>query len=98
MNAEAYSGKTVKMTGYVKSENVKSWAGLWMRVDYYTAAVLAFDNMQNRAIKRTTDWAKYEVVLFVPAEATSISYGVLLEGTGQIWFKDVVLEVVRYYT
>jgi hypothetical protein len=94
MNAEAYSGKTVKMTGYVKSENVKSWAGLWMRVDYYTAAVLAFDNMQNRAIKRTTDWAKYEVVLFVPAEATSISYGVLLEGTGQIWFKDVVLEVV----
>lgn len=92
--SEMYLGKTVKMTGYVKSENVKSWAGLWMRVDYYTAAVLAFDNMQNRAIKKTTDWKKYEVVLFVPAEATSISYGVLLDGTGEIWFKDVVLEVV----
>ena len=90
----AYLGKTVKMTGYVKSENVKSWAGLWMRVDYYTAAVLAFDNMQRRAIKRTTDWTKYEVVLFVPLEATSISFGVLLQGTGKIWFKDVTLEVV----
>ena len=94
IKSDLYLGKTVKMTGYVKSKNVKSWAGLWMRVDYYTAAVLSFDNMQKRAIKGTTDWNKYEVVLFVPAEATSISYGVLLDGTGQIWFKDVTLEVV----
>jgi hypothetical protein len=32
--------------------------------------------------------------LFVPQEATSISYGVLLQGTGQIWFKDVTFEIV----
>ncbi len=94
IKSDLFSGKTVKMTAYVKSEKVKSWAGLWMRVDYDTAEVLAFDNMQNRAIKRTTDWTKYEVVLFVPQEATSISYGVLLDGTGQIWFKEVSLEVV----
>ncbi|WP_248905622.1 hypothetical protein [Flavobacterium sp. K5-23] len=94
IKSDLYLGKTIKMTGYVKSENVKSWAGLWMRVDYYDAVVLAFDNMQNRGIKRTTDWIKYEVVLFVPLEATSISYGVLLDGTGQVWFKDVVVEVV----
>lgn len=91
---DLYLGKTVKMTAYVKSENVKSWAGLWMRVDYYSTNVLAFDNMQRRPIKGTTDWSKYEVVLFVPAEATLISYGVLLDGTGQIWFKDVILEIV----
>jgi hypothetical protein len=27
-------------------------------------------------------------------QATSISYGVLLSGTGQIWFKDVNFEIV----
>jgi hypothetical protein len=37
---------------------------------------------------------KYEIVLFVPLEATSISYGVLLDGTGQIWLKDVTLEII----
>ncbi|UFH36744.1 hypothetical protein [Flavobacterium acetivorans] len=94
VNSDLYRGKNLKMTAYVKSDKVKSWAGLWMRVDYYTAAVLAFDNMQNRAIKGTKDWEKYEIVLFVPKEATSISYGVLLDGIGQIWFKDVKLEVV----
>ena len=92
---DLFLGKTVKMTVYVKSENVKSWAGLWMRVDYYTAAVLAFDNMQRRPIKGTKDWTKYEVVLYVPIEATSISYGVLLNETGQIWFKDVTIEIVE---
>ncbi len=92
---DAFLGKTVKMTAYVKSENVKSWAGLWMRVDYYTAAVLAFDNMQRRPIKGTKDWTKYEVVLYVPTEATAISYGVLLNETGQIWFKDVAIEIVE---
>ena len=65
-----------------------------MRVDYYTAAVLAFDNMQRRPIKGTKDWTKYEVVLYVPTEATAISYGVLLNETGQIWFKDVTIEIV----
>lgn len=94
ITSDAYLGKTVKMTGYVKSQNVKDWAGLWMRVDYYDADVLAFDNMRNRGIKRTTDWNKYEVVVFVPQEATSISYGFLLQGIGQIWFKDVKVEVV----
>jgi hypothetical protein len=64
-----------------KTDDVKSWAGLWMRVDYYDVAVLAFDNIQNRGVKKTKDWAKYEIVLFVPEEATSISYGTLLDGT-----------------
>ncbi len=91
---DLYSGKTVKISGYLKSENIKSWAGLWMRVDYYDVAVLAFDNMRKNPIKGTKDWAKYEIVLHVPTEATSISYGVLLDETGQVWFKDIVLEIV----
>lgn len=94
INPDLYLGKTIRMSGYVKSEDVKSWAGLWMRVDFYDVKVLAFDNMQNRAIKGTKDWTKYEIVLFVPKDATSISYGVLLDGTGQIWFKDIQLEIV----
>jgi hypothetical protein len=89
-----YAGKTIKMTATVKTENVKSWAGLWMRVDYYNAAVLAFDNMQRRPIRGSKDWANYEVVLFVPEEATAISYGVLLNETGQVWFKNLVITVV----
>lgn len=94
IDAAPFQGKTVKMSGFVKAENVKGWAGLWMRVDFYSSKVLAFDNMQQRGIKGSIDWTKYEVVLFVSEHATEISYGVLLDGEGQIWMKDISLEVV----
>ena len=94
IKSDLYLGKTVKMTGYVKNNKVRSWAGLWMRVDYYDTAILSFDNMRKNPIKGTKDWAKYEIVLHVPVDATSISYGVLLDGTGQIWFKDITLKIV----
>lgn len=55
---------------------------------------LAFDNMQNRAIKGTTDWKRYEIVLDVANNATAIAFGLLLGGTGQAWMDDLAFEVV----
>jgi len=42
-----------------------------MRIDKETTQ-LAFDNMENRAIKGTTDWLKYDVVLDIPKDAPGI--------------------------
>src|SRR5947208_16401718 len=46
--AANYLGKRVRLSGYVKSDNVVRWAGLWMRVDGQasegTPKPLAFDN------------------------------------------------------
>lgn len=90
-----YLGKRIKMTGYVKSKDVKNWAGLWLRVDQLGSnSSLSFDNMQDRAIKGTTDWNRYEIVLDVPDNASNIAYGALIAGTGQIWFDNISLEVV----
>jgi hypothetical protein len=36
----------------------------------------------------------YEVVLDVPADATGISFGALLNGSGKIWLNDVKFDVV----
>ncbi|MFY9308372.1 MAG: hypothetical protein WAQ28_04900 [Bacteroidia bacterium] len=92
---DKYLGKRVRMTGYVKSENVTSWAGLWLRVDQAgSRQSLSFDNMGNRPIKGTTGWTKYEIVLDVPENASLIAYGALLDGTGQIWFDNITFEIV----
>ena len=62
---------------FVKSdEEVKGWAGLWMRVDGKEKTGIAFDNMANRSIKGTTDWKTYEVVLDVPDDAEEIFFEV----------------------
>jgi hypothetical protein len=55
IKANQYLGRKVRLGGLVKSEEVLGWAGLWMRVDKEKSPV-AFDNMENRAIKGTTGW------------------------------------------
>jgi hypothetical protein len=64
-----------------------------MRVDK-EQQMLAFDNMQSRPIKGTTDWKRYDVVLDVPQAATGIFLGILLDGQGTVWLSDVKFEVV----
>lgn len=98
-----YLGKRVKMTGYLRSKNVSDWASFWMRVDRADTTLQAdsvlinsvsFDNMEDRPIKGTTDWKKYEVVLDVPSNTSRISFGGMLIGTGQIWFDNLNFEIV----
>ena len=94
ISAENYLGKRLQLSGYVKSENVKGWSGLWMRIDGYNNQQLGFDNMQGRAIKGTTEWKKYEIVLDIPSNSKSINYGLLLGGEGKVWFDSFKLEEV----
>lgn len=90
-----FHGKRIRMSGYMKSQDVKEWAGFWLRVDDANSRQpLSFDNMQDRSIKGTTDWKKYEIVLDVPLSASNIAYGALISGTGKIWFDNLSFEIV----
>jgi hypothetical protein len=93
IDTKYYVGKRLRFRASIKSQDVGDWAGLWMRVDKQNTAVV-FDNMQNRPIKGTQSWSSYDVVLDVPADATSISYGVLLSGPGQLLINQVTIEMV----
>lgn len=95
--ADQYSGKHIRLSAALKTDGVDEWAGLWMRVDKGTGAnpkIVAFDNMQNRAVHGTHDWQSYQVVLDVPADATGVFFGVLLNGPGSVWMSDVKLDAV----
>lgn len=92
--ADEYRGKRVRMSGYVRAQDVASWAGLWMRVNGPRGEPLAFDNMDKRPIKGTSGWQKYEIVLDVPDSAQDIAFGLLLTGAGQVWMDDLSFEVV----
>ncbi|SEM30820.1 hypothetical protein SAMN04488688_11197 [Paenibacillus sp. cl141a] len=96
--AGKYAGKRMRFSGFVKTENVKDYCGLWMRVDNRAEDVLQFDNMNNRRIVGSTHWNHYAIVLDVPEDSATISIGVLLMGAGQVWvdsfrFEEVDLSV-----
>ncbi|MEM1252765.1 MAG: hypothetical protein AAGI69_10045 [Cyanobacteria bacterium P01_H01_bin.21] len=93
-DASGYQGQRLRLRGYVKAKAVDDWAGMWMRVDSASGQVLSFDNMEERAIRGTTDWQPYDIVLDVPVESNNIAFGLLLAGNGQVWMDNLQFEVV----
>lgn len=92
--AETWRGRRVELKAELRSGAVDGWAGLWMRVDGKDGQVLAFDNMQNRALRGTTSFRWYSVVLDVPVEAERVSFGVLLHGPGAVFVRELVFQEV----
>lgn len=95
VSAAPYRGQKVRYTGYLKTDAVNGYGGLWMRVDAIDGRVLALDNMSARPITGTQDWARFEVVLDVPDEAGRLVIGALLAGTGRVWLDDAALELAE---
>lgn len=92
--AKSYVGKRMRFSGFVQTEDVQGWCGLWMRVDDRMQNMLAFDNMEHRSIKGTVAWNHYACVLDIPEGATIINIGILLSGSGKVWLDNCTFEEV----
>jgi C-terminal processing protease CtpA/Prc len=87
-----FVGKTIEWRGFLRSENVSDYFGLWMREDGDTPG-LAFDNMEQRQLKGTHEWSEYSMTLPVHPDAKQLYFGVLFAGTGKVWADDLQLLV-----
>jgi hypothetical protein len=89
-----YLGTRVRLSGMLKGNDIRGWAGLWLRVDSQQGAPLAFDNMQDRPVQGSTDWSRAEIVLDVDEQAAAVGFGVLLSGTGSVDISGLRFEEV----
>lgn len=92
--AVKYVGKRIRLSSFIKTKEVETFASMWMRVDNAYEDVLQFDNMSNRPIKGTTNWNRYSIVLDVPPGSAVISFGIILSGRGQVWADQFTFEEV----
>lgn len=88
-----FAGTSIELHGFLRTENVNNFAGLWMREGGDDGTVIAFDNMQSRQLKGTTGWTEYAITLPVKSEGRRLFVGVLLGGTGKAWADDLRLLV-----
>jgi C-terminal processing protease CtpA/Prc len=87
-----FSGQRIQIRGWLRTEDVSGWVGLWMREDGETPG-LEFNNMQARQIKGTTAWTEYTFVLPLNPAARTLTFGALAAGTGKLWVDDLQLLV-----
>ena len=79
----------------MRSSDVENYAGFFLRIDGEpTGGALAFDNMEDRPIKGTTGWTRYEITLSVSDNAREIVLGAILNGPGKIWFDNIHIDVI----
>jgi len=90
--AADFAGKTIEWRGFLRTEDVSGYTGLWLREDGDTPG-LAFDNMQGQQLNGTHDWKEYSITLPLRPEAKQIYFGVLTAGTGKAWADDLQLLV-----
>jgi hypothetical protein len=90
-----FSGTSIELRGFLRTEDVSGFAGLWMREDGESgeSRVLEFDNMEDRGLKGTTTWYEYSITLPVRPEAKRLLFGVIVTGTGKAWADDLQLLV-----
>ena len=81
--APRYVGCRVSFSAMVRASEVTDWAGLWLRVDG-PRGTLVLDNMQDRALRGTTDWSRAAIVLDVAEQATILLFGALVSRAGAI--------------
>lgn len=85
----SYVGKKLKYSAVIKTDKIKNWAGLWVRLDDNDMRCLWFDNMQDRPIKGTADWKEFSITFKVPRQSSTLNFGVLLVGSGSVWINKV---------
>jgi RNA polymerase sigma factor (sigma-70 family) len=88
-------GKRIRVSGWIKTNNVRECAGLQMLAYNAGGDLLVTDEMICvRPIHGTTDWRKYEMVQDIPPDAAKILLGAGLFCSGEIWTDDFQVEVV----
>ena len=85
-------GKRIRVTGWIKSSNVQSWAAAYMCIwsqDHGFCRVDTMDDSDDRHVLHgTQDWQQVEFVTDVPNEPCVIFTGPDLYGPGELWGDD----------
>ena len=87
------AGRTIRIEGELRTENVSGWAGLWLRADAEEQPNLFFDNMSRRPVIGTTNWARYFIDAPLPANTDWLNYGIVLSGAGILCADNIRLLV-----
>jgi hypothetical protein len=92
IDAGPYRGKRLRLTAFLKIEDVKESAGMHAIVRHPADSEDRFPKSQR--LQGSADWTRYEVEFAVVDYATQIECRVELVGPGRVWVDDVTFQVV----
>ena len=93
-NPDKYRGHAVRMTVWIKSENVSKSVRPNLRPKGSFFKLLAQDKrVGGKNIRGTTDWAKHTILCEIPEDTQCLDTGFAFHGSGKFW---VDMESLKY--
>jgi len=90
--ADTHRGQRLRMSAYVRTEDVTGQVNLWVRTVGPERQVLSLEDVHDRPLRGTMDWHPVEIVIHVSEDSVLIEFGVDLAGKGQVWVDDFRFE------
>jgi carboxyl-terminal processing protease len=91
LRADTLIRRRVRISAEITTIDVVGSASLWIRADGGMQTV-AFDNGADQALQGTTGPRHMDLTVSVPNAATTLTFGLLLNGTGQATARNVRIE------
>jgi hypothetical protein len=88
---DAYRGRRMRMTVYLRSDGVAQRGGLSLASGVRTTVLASNSNL---SVRGTLPWLRYTATVDVPAAATFVESAVVLQGPGTIWIDEVTFTPV----
>jgi hypothetical protein len=89
--ADFLAGRTLRLEGDIRTQDVDGWAGFWLRADGKEIPDLFFDNMSGHGVAGTTAWSRYMIEASLPASTAWLNLGVVFSGSGVVWVDNLRL-------
>lgn len=88
-----YSGKIIELKGFLRLQDVKGFAGIFLKLEDQDRTILAYENMQmiKNKLEGTRDWKSYSIKLPYSPQTKFISVGALFSSKGTVWVDDLEL-------
>lgn len=97
IKADLYRGKLLRLSAMVKTEDVQPRATL-MIYAHGPNSQLKFAGNARGPMTGTQDWTLCEAMLKIPEEYSRLTFGMILSGTGQVWFNEVQFITIEQFS
>ncbi|MFK2876673.1 S41 family peptidase [Rhodanobacter hydrolyticus] len=93
LDAATYRGDTLALSADLDTGNAERGAEIWLRADDAAGKMVAFANSQRMPVLGTASGVHREVRIDVPATATRVLFGTILQGNGEVVARHLRLMV-----
>jgi AraC family transcriptional regulator len=97
--AQKYAGKKVRLSGYLKGNNVSD-VFIWLFAKETNKKYIEYDTyISGTELDNVNkNWGQFNMVMFIPKETKTISFGFNMGWIGKLWIDDIVFESVPQST